>query len=765
MLKGVFLEPLPLPQSHQLVFLWERTLETPSYPASFANYRDWKEESRSVQEMGAYLARNVNLTDGGAAVRVRGALSTSSLFSVLGVAPTLGRSFSSQEDLSGLPVAIMAHEIWQDRYGGDPEIVGKTVGLDGNPHTVVGVMPPGFRQPDPGSLDPIQIWVPLPDGTEFEPRRSHSYQVLGRMAPGTTLEGVREELSQIAEGLEGDYPESNRGAGVRVELAHEVLFGEAGGQLMLILGAALVVLFIATANIASLQIARASSRKGEMAVRGALGGSRSRILRQLLTENLLLALVGGILSLLVAWWTLGVLVSVVPQELPRAKSVHLDGSALFFSLAVSIGAGVLFGLAPALSGARVKAAEVLKGEGSRKGGGGGGIRVQSVFIMGQLALSLVLANAALLLLQSYEALRENELGFSTDNVLTMELALRGDGYSVVRGRAEFYEELLPRLKGLPGVVEVGAATSLPVGERAEVQLVREEDWIGSQSARTHTLGSDRIAGSFFSTLEIPRASGRSFIRGEDDPRLVDSRAIINQDAAEMLWPGQDPLGRRFSRPGDEPRWISVVGVVGNTRNSGLGMAPGPQLYLPYASYPTGTMFLTVRTQRDPTALTPLILEQVREVDPRQAVSQIRTMSDVVAGQLRGREFYTILVAAFAALAFLLSAAGVFGGYSRFVAARIREMGIRMALGSGRADLLTLILRQAGVLAGMGLFLGLGGVFLSREILHGYLFGVGPLELRTLTLGASSLFLVSLLAAALPARRASQIDPAETLRRG
>jgi len=747
-LKGVLLDPLPLPDGNELVFLWEQSAEVPMYPASFANYLDWREQSRTIREMGAYLARHVNLTDGGESTRVRGALVTASLFSVFGVSPALGRALWDEEDFSAPDVVVLDHDLWSERYGAATDIIGERVELDGVPHTVVGVMPPGFQQPDPASMEPIQLWVPLPAGTQYEPRGSHSFQILGRAAGGMALQDVREDMARVAAALAGAHPESNQGAGIRVESAHQVLFGEAGKQILLVLGAAGLVLLMACGNIASLQLARSATRRGEMAIRGALGGGRGRILRQLITENALLALTGGAVGLLVAWWSLDLLRTLIPPDVPRAQGIGIDGAALLFTLATSLTIGVLFGLAPALGAARVRVAETLKEESRRDGGGGRGSRVQSAFIVGQFALSLVLANAALLLLQSYSALRGNEPGFRTEDVLTMELSLRGSGYSVVRGRAEFYDELLPRLRGLPGVREVGASTNLPMMAGSDARVVTEEDWTGDPGGFAQTMESERVVGDFFSALGVPLMAGRHFVRGEDDAGLGDYRAILNQAAAAALWPGDDPLGKRFSFTGDEPRWITVVGVVADVRNRGLGLDPLPELYLPYASFPTGRMFLTLRTEGDPKALAPAVLEEIRRVDPLQAVSRLRTMDEVVRSQLSGRE---------------LAAAGVFGVLSHHVASRTHEMGIRMALGSGEGNLLGLVIGQAGGMAALGLMLGLAGAYLSREVIQAYLYGVGPLEPLTLAWGAATLMGVALLAAVVPARRASRVDPVEVLR--
>jgi len=762
-LKGVLLNPLPVPDGDELVFLWERTPGLPRIPASFANYLDWREGSRNLREMGAFLARPVNLTDRGEPVQVRGALATASLFSVLGATPSLGRTFDPEEDLSGLPVVILDHELWLGRYGGDPEIIGRSVALDGVPHTVVGVMPRGLRQPDPTSLEPVRLWVPLPEGTEYEPRQSHSFQVLGRASSGVGLEEIRREMDALAGALATAYPESNARAGVQVEAVRDVLYGEAGRQILLVLGAAAMVLLIACGNIASLQLARSTTRRGEMAVRGALGGSRRRILRQLVVENTLLALAGGSLGLLLAVWSLEVLEGIIPPEIPRGQEVHMDGGVLLFSLGISLLVGILFGLVPSRRASASNLADALRQDSGRGAGRGRASRSQTAFIAGQFALSLLLVNTAFLFLQSYRSLRGNDPGFLTGNVLTMELSLRGSGYSVVRGRAEFYDELLPRLQELPGVQAAGAATGLPMMEGAEARVVREEDWTGDPRDVAIRMESERVAGEFFTALGIPLVAGRSFIRGEDDRGLGDTRAILNQAAATALWPGESALRKRFALAGENPDWITVVGVVADTRNGGVELDPLPEIFFPYASMPTGRMFLTLRTAGDPLGLSTAVMEEIRRVDPLQAVSRVGTMEDLVRSRLSPRTFYTSLVTGFALLAFLMAAAGVFGTLSHYVAGRTHEMGVRMALGSGGGNLLGMILARAGRVAGLGLGIGLVGVYLSGELIQAYLYTVEPLEPATLAWGAGALLLAALTAAFGPARRASQVDPAEALR--
>lgn len=767
-LKGVYLDPLPLPHSHQLVFLWEQLSETPESPVSFANFSDWREQARTFQGMGAYLARYVNLTDQGDPVRVRGALVTASLFPALGVNPERGRFLLPDEDYSGARVVVLSHGIWVRRYGTDPEILGRQVDVNGSPHVVVGVMPEGFQHPDAWSTEPIEVWTPIPPGTEFEPRRSRSFRVIGRLSDGVSQAEVRQDLDRVGVQLAEAYPETNGEGRIGMEDAHAVLFGEAGGQILLILGASILVLLIACGNVAAIQFSRAPERQADVAIRSALGATRGRIMGLLLTESALLSLSGGVLGILLASWMLEGLKGFISGTIPRVDELHLELPALLFALGLAAFAGISTGLLPAMAATRARLSETLK-EG-RRGYGSGRKRtaVQNIYVVGQVALSLILANSALLLFQSLNSARSGELGFEAGNVLTMGLSLRGTGYSIVRGRAEFYDELFPSIRGLPGTVSVGAASSLPFMPGTEMGVVTEEGWTENSSAEPRHFSVERIAGEYFSTLGIPLRAGRTFIRGDDDGTLEDKRAILNEEAVQELWPGENPIGRRFALASsagglDEPSWITVIGVVGNIRNRGLEVPPAPEVYLTYASFPPGRMFLTVRTDGDPLQLVRAVRAEIQRLDPLQAVSDVRTVEDLVQAQTSRRIVYTTLIGAFAGLAVLLVAVGVYGAVSRQVTQRTHEMGIRIALGARQIAVQRLVVGQAFGLVVPGFLLGGLGILASKTFIQSLLYQVEPLEPIVLLAGFSVLLAVSLAAASIPVRRVAGVDPAQVLR--
>jgi predicted permease len=761
-LKAVLLDPLPLPEAEELVFVWERNAEVPMFPASFANYSDWRQENRTFEEMGAYITRPVNVTDLEDPVQLRGALVTASLFRVLGMETALGRIFTPEEDEEGRAVAVLSHELWRARYAGDASLVGNAIHLNGEPYTVVGVMPPELQLPDAWVGEPVSVWTPLPFGSAFEPRASHSYQVLARLREGVSLEGARADMDRLALQLAEAYPDANTGAGIRVERVHEILFGEVGGQILLVLGAAGLVLLIACGNVASMYLARATGRQTEMAVRSALGASGRRVSRQLLTESGLLAAAGGIVGVLMSIWSLDALRSLTPSSIPRAQNIHVDGWVLLFALGAAVATGLLFGLAPALSASRTRLAAALR-EGRRGSGRGGGrSQAQAAFMMVQFALSLVLANAALLLMQSYVNLRATDTGVASDNILTMAISLRGRQYSDFRERTAFYGQLLPRLESLPGVTSVGAATSLPLQGGSNTRALTEEEWPDLPMDEGHLVDFDMVAGEYFESLGIPLLAGRHLREGEDDSR-DDVRILVNRAAAQALWPGEDPLGKRITFSDDVPDWMTVVGVVGDTRQRSLAVEPSPQVYFLYSLLPTGQMFLTLRAEAEAALLARSAQQEITRIDPLQAVSRVRTMQDIVGEQLSQREFYTTLIGAFSLLALLLAAAGVYGVISYHVARRTHEIGVRLALGAEPRTVFGIEVGQAVRVAGFGLALGGVGVLATTRVIRRLLHGVEALDLPTLTGGVALLLLVALVAASAPALRATRVSPVEALR--
>jgi predicted permease len=762
-LKAVFLQPLPFPQAEELTFIWNRNIRTGGRgPSAFPDYQDWKDQNLTFESMGAFTGLNLNLTGGDEPIRIRAAQVTSSLFDVLDIPPASGRTFLPEEDLSGRRVVVLSHRLWEDRFDGDPAIVGMTIQIDGGSHEVAGVMPEGFEHPTPwGLTDPFLAWVPIRDDPWRANRNSYSYQIIARLRDGVTLEQGQDDLNRIGAFLEEEYPDTNENARAWVLPLHRLLYGDAGSTIILVLLAAGAVLLIACGNIAGFLLARAANRRTEMAVRASLGAGRGRIVRQLLTESLLLALAGGGSAILLAYWSMGGLKALIPSTLPRTGDIKLDGSVLLFALSLSLATGVLFGLAPALSASKTRLTEALK-EGSRSmWAGRKRLRTQHAFVVAQIALSLCLANAGLLLVQSYTSLRQVEQGFDGKHTLTMGISLGGEKYDDPEERRVFFDQVRTRLAAIPGVRSAGFTSKLPLRGGTNGPTVTEERFAEDPTGEGTLTEVTSIQGDYFASLGIPLLLGREL--NEEDSDTVVTRVVINEAAAARFWPDQDPLGKRFGFEGENPEWMTVVGVVGDVRQWGPGSTPLPEFFCDYLQNPRTRMFITLNTEGNPRDLIRPARAAVLAVDPEQPVSEIQTMEELVESDLSGREFYTLLVGAFSALAVLLAAAGVYGLISCFVVQRTHELGIRLALGAARPRLIRLVLSRALGLVFWGMAFGSVGVWVTTRIISGLLFGVEPLDPPTLLAGGALLILVGVAAALLPSLRGTRLSPVAALK--
>jgi len=674
----------------------------------------------------------------------------------------MGRTFLSEEDLSGKKVIILSHPLWVDRFQEDPDIVGRTVQVDGGGYEVIGVMPERFLHPTPWSLnDPYLAWIPSQYDQWVDNRDSHSYQLLARLREGVSLEESQENLDRIGARLEDAFPDTNEDKRAWVVPLHRLLYGEAGSLIVLILLATGAVLLIACGNIAGFLLARATTRQSEMAVRASLGAGRGRIVRQLLTESLLLALAGGAAALILASWSLGGLKALMPPTLPRTGDIDLDSGVLLFALGLSVVTGLIFGLAPAVAASRIRLTDALK-----EGGRGGGAdkrrtRTQNSFVVVQIALSLAMANAGLLLIQSYGTLRELDQGFDSDHTLTVGISLGGERYDDLEERRAFFDQLLPRLEAIPGVRQAGVVSKLPLRGGTNGPTVTEERFAEDPSSHGILTEKTSIRGDYFASMGIRLLAGRSLGKQDDD--TVARRVVINEAAAKRFWPDRNPLGRRFAFEDDLPGWYTVVGVVADVRQWGPGSTPRPEVYSDYTLNPRPRMFMTINAVGDPRDVVRPVREAVLAVDPIQPVSEIQTMGEILASDLSGREFYTLLVGLFSGLAVFLAAAGIYGVIAYFVAKRTQELGIRLALGADRGALVSMVLRQAlrPVLWGIGL--GLAGTWATTRMISGTLFGIQPLDPTTILGGTGILVTVALAGALLPALRGTRLSPVTALR--
>ncbi|NIP56768.1 MAG: FtsX-like permease family protein [Gemmatimonadetes bacterium] len=640
--------------------------------------------------------------------------------------------------------------------------MGRTLALGGRPRTVVGVMPEGFDIPSPWG-DPDQdhdVFFPFARSSLEQNRGSHWFFVLGRLAEGTGLEAARADVAAIMERLAEAYPDTNAGRGVRVTAMHEDLYGRAGRRLFLVLGAAGLLLLVGCGNVAGVQLARATSRRRELAIRTALGAGRLRVARELLAESLLLAAVGGALGVLLAWAGLEGLRSILAASLPRVAGVGLDPAMLAFAAGASLLTAVVFGAAPALTVRRMDLATPLR-EGGDRGSSDGREGLRSAFIVGQLALSLVLANGAGLLLRSYANLRAEERGFDPSGVLTFTATAEGPAYEDPLVRARYFERVRERVAATPGVEAVGAATKLPWygGSNSNVRIEgRPVPEVREDAPLVEITG---VQGGYFRAMGIPLVRGRALL--PEDSASGSPGVVVNRTLAERFWPGEDPLGRRFSFSFDEPSWLTVVGVVEDVRQWGAERPVLPEAYRPYTANPWYQLYLTVRTRGEPAALVEPVRRAAASVDPTLPPAEFRTMEERVDRRLGERRSYTGLVGLFAAIAVLLAATGVYGTVSYFVARRTREIGVRMALGSSPGRVVALVGSRAGRLAVSGVALGVLGALGARRVVSSVVYGIGAVDAVTLVLTAGALLVTVLVGSAVPSLRAASVQPSVALR--
>ena len=762
-LKAVVLQPLPFPQPNELTFVWNRNIRTGGRgPAAFPDFLEWREQNRTFEAMGAFTGLNLNLTGGEQPILIRAAQVTSSVFDVLDMAPALGRTFLPEEDLSNQRIVVLSHRLWTERFDATPDILGQLIQIDGGGYEVVGVMPEEFEHPTPwGLTDPFRAWIPIRHEPWVDSRNSYTYQVLARLRDDVALETAQEDLNRIGVALEEEFPDTNENDRAWVLPLARVLYGEAGSLILLVLLATGAVLLIACGNIAGFLLTRAASRKTEMAVRASLGAGKGRIVRQLLTESLILALAGGVGAVLLASWSLGGLKALIPPTLPRTGDIRLDSGVLLYAFILSLVTGVFFGLAPAISASRTRLTEALK-EGSRTGGKGERrIRGRNSFVVAQIALSLALANAGLLLIQSYSTLRDTDQGFDGDHTLTMALSLGGEQYDDPGERRVFFDQLLPRLEAIPGVRSAGVTSKLPLRGGTNGPTVTEDQFSLDPTADGILTEVTSVRGDYFASMGIPLLAGRALTR--EDADTVARRVVINEAAATRLWPDQDALGKRFGFEGDAPDWFTVVGIVGNVRQWSPGSTPRAEVYWDYMLNPRPRMFITLNAEGDPRELIRSARAALLAVDPLQPVSEIQTMGELLESDFAGREFYTLLIGIFSALAVFLAAAGIYGVISHFVVQRNHEMGIRLALGAARRGLIALVLRRAMRIVFWGLVFGLAGVWASTRIISGLLFGVQPLDPPTVIGGVALMVLVGVTGALLPSIRGTRLSPVEALK--
>jgi putative ABC transport system permease protein len=760
---GVLLKPLSYPEPDLLVMIRGATRAQPGRTGviSYPDYRDWRHESRSFETIAALRTADVTLAGPGGPERIEGARVTASFFQALRVAPALGHLFPEELDQpGGERVAVLGHGLWR-RLGADPTLVGRSITLSGQPHTVIGILPAGFRPPR--EVERAEVFAPLGlDGEALAERGNRSLVAIGRLRSGVRIAQARAELAAVALRLEKEHPD-NTGRGAMVESLHADTVGELRQPLLVLLGAVAFVLLIACTNMANLVLPRALARQREVAIRAALGAKRSRLVRQLLTESLLLGLVGGVAGLALAHWGLDALVSLAPASTPRLQDIALDGRVLGFSLALSLATGVAFGLAPALSASRTDVQAALHESG--RSPGLARHRGARLLVVAEIALSLVLMAGAGLLLESFRRLLSVDPGFDPYNVLTLAVSLPDTRYPRPDQRAGFYAELLERVRILPGVISAAAITELPLGGDASIATrFIVEGRPAPAPGQKPRAEYHAVTAGYFETMRIPLKKGRTFDAG--DRREASPVAVVNETLAAQVFPGQDPLGQRLTigigTDESDPHTFEVVGVVGDVQSGRRAFTP-LEIYVPHPQQSWSWMSLVVRTSGDPVSLAGALRREVAALDSEQAVYHVRPLPELLSDALAARRFIMALLGGFALLGLALATVGVYGVLAESVERRRGEIGLRLAVGADPGDVLRMVLGQAARLAAAGVTLGLVAAFALTRVMQGLLFGVSATDPATFAAVAGVLAMAALLASYLPARRAARLDPAAVLR--
>jgi putative ABC transport system permease protein len=761
---AVLLKPLPFERQEQLVQVWgsDQKRGRGQIPTSYPNFADWREQNQVFEHIAAYSESVAILTGVDAPEQLSGVSTSGDLFAVLGARAAQGRVLTREDEQPGSPrVAVLSYGLWQRRFGANPALVGQQLMLDGVNTTVIGVMPQGFVFPI--NALKTEYWIPLNSQSETNKERGANYlSIVARLKPGVGMAQAQAEMETIARRLEQQYPDRNAGRSIRLVSLYEGIVGNIRPALLILLGAVGFVLLIACANVANLLLARAASRRKEIAIRTALGAGRLRIVRQLLTESVLLSIVGGALGLLLAIWGLDLLMAVIPSDLPRMGEIGLDARVLGFTLLVSLLTGIVFGLAPALRASRLDLNESLK-EGSR--GSSESIsrnRVRSLLIVSQVSLSLILLVGAGLLIRSFKQLQDVSPGFDPHRVLTASVALPDAKYHEDSRITAFFHQVLERSAQVPGIEAIGAVSPLPLsGEIAMNSLVIEGRPAPGPGERLIT-NSRVINPDYFRAMNIPLIKGRAITEqdNKDAPRVV----VINETLARKYFPGEEAIGKRIDVTIAEKNMAEIVGIVGDVKHLSLDKEAGPECYFSYQQIAYPYMTLVARSQSDnPASMVAGLRQAVEQVDKDQPLSDIRTMEQLLSNSLARRRFNMLLLGVFAAVALLLASVGIFGVMNYSVTQRTHEIGVRMALGAQGRDILRMILAQGMILALIGVGIGLVGAYLLTRLMASLLYGVTATDPLTFVGVSLVLSAVALLANLIPARKATKVDPMVALR--
>jgi putative ABC transport system permease protein len=756
---GVLLTSLPFPEPDRLILLAERNPEKPrSGPVSPRNLEDWEKQSKTIEQFGAWRDWRFRITTPEGRIPVSAGIASPGLFAALGVKPVAGRLFLPQENQRGHDhVVLISYGYWQANFGGDSSIIGQPITLDNESFTIVGVLPPSIKALWLGRFD---IWAPVSvDPDQYLERFVRNRQVYARLKPGVSIEAAQAEMDVIEQQLAEQYPKDNAGYSASIDSLEDAQVRDVRRPLLVFLGAVGLVLLIACANVANLLLARSATRRKEFAIRSALGASRLSLMRQLLTEAVVLALAGGVIGVLLAFWIVDLFVAISPGNIPRLDQVKLDERVVAFALSLSLLTGVLFGLAPAIGSSRVNLVEHLK-EGQRGSATGLRSRLRGLLVISQVALALVLLVGAGLLGQSFLRLIALRPGFNPENLLTVQLFPPSEKYKDGNALAAFYQRATEEFRTIPGVQSVGATSAGPqFGGYEPIDVLVEGQPAPASGeyphARYYNVGPD-----YFHTMQIPLRAGREFT--DRDTPGAPPVAIINQTMARQFFAGEDPLGKKVSLV-RKKQDLEIVGVVGDVRRFEVGDVVEPEIYWPYMQRPRGVTYFVFRADSNPTSIVSAVRSRVSALDKEVLVTNVSTVDQMVSAALREPRFNTALIGIFAGLALLLASVGLYAVISYSVTQRIHEIGVRIAVGAGQGDIFKLIVGQGMLLTLIGVAIGLAASFALTRVMLSLLFEVSATD--PLTFAGISLLLtfVSLLACYVPARRAMKVDPMAALR--
>ncbi len=775
-INGVVRKPLGYPNSDRLMFITSQfpTLNYSKFWVSPPEYLEYTERTKAFSGVGAYTTGAMNVSDGTQPERVNAAFVSANMFDVLGVRPLRGRAFTREEDLPNAdPVVVISHELWQRSFGGAADVIGRRAEIQGRPRTIVGIMPPGFDLHDSRS----QIWAPLGlDPANRQNRGSHFLYLVGRIAPGVTAAQARSELQGMLKTWRqvvatGHVPNDSTHR-MQMEPLRDEVIGNVKQALWVLQGAVLLVLLIACANVANLLLARAETRHKEFAVRTALGAARGRILRQFMAEGVVLSVLGGVLGLALAFWGLKALLAANPQSIPRAAEVSLDPWVLAFTVAVAVGTGLVFGLAPLLHVRDESVTQAIKEGGVRTTQNAGRNRVRRALVVGEIAIAVTLVIGAGLLIRSFDNLTSVEAGFAPADRVTFGLVLPQAAYPDSQRRVQLHADLKRKLEAIPGVEHAAAMQGLPPFRQVNANDTDFEHYTfvpGSNLPIENVDYYQTVTADYFDALGIGIKDGRVFNDGDATGAPV---VVVNEALVKRFFANMNPLGKRLNpgyRPDNSPVWFTIVGVVKDVKQGGLENPAGTEVYFLYDQLPRlvgfapGQMNVVVKSTRPLDALAPGIRLAVKEIDPALPVVQLRTMEDVIGASVTRQRFLSLLLGIFAAVALTLAAIGTYGILSYMVTERQREIGIRMALGAGHSQVVRLVLGQGVGIAAVGIVLGVGGAFALSRLVASLLYGVSPSDPLTYGAVAGLIAIVAVAACLVPIRRATRVDPLEAIR--